>query len=77
MVDGRAQAPAGVAALGSIAGVHGIGRDTEAGRREFEERMEGRRLEETDPEALKSLRRGWCLGGEAFKQAMLRQARRG
>ena len=60
-----------------LLGEHGIGRDTEAGRREFEERMEGRRLEETDPEALKSLRRGWCLGGEAFKQAMLRQAAEG
>ena len=31
--------------------------------------MEERRLEETDPEALKSLRRGWCLGGEAFSHA--------
>ena len=39
-------------------GEHGIGRDTEAERREFEERMEERRLEETDPEALKYLRRG-------------------
>ena len=26
---------------------------------------------------MKSLRRGWCLGGEAFKQAMLRQAEEG
>ena len=37
--------------------------------------MEGRRLEETDPEALKSLRRG--VGGEAFQQTMLRQAAEG
>lgn len=60
-----------------LLGEHGIGRDTEAGRREFEGRMEARGLEETDPEALKSLRRGWCLGGEAFQQARLRQAEEG
>jgi hypothetical protein len=33
--------------------------------------MEARRLEEADEEALKPLRRGWCLGSEPFRQKML------
>ena len=33
--------------------------------------MERRRLEESDPEALKTLRRGWCLGSEGFRREML------
>ena len=33
--------------------------------------MERRRLEETDPEALKVLRRGWCLGSQSFRREML------
>ena len=33
--------------------------------------METRRLEEADEEALKPLRRGWCLGREEFRQQML------
>jgi hypothetical protein len=33
--------------------------------------MERRRSEETDPEALKALRRGWCFGTGAFKREML------
>ena len=33
--------------------------------------MERRRLEETDPEMLKALRRGWCVGSGGFKRAML------
>jgi REP element-mobilizing transposase RayT len=54
-----------------LLGEHGIQQDTAAARQEFERRMEARRLEETDPEALKVLRRGWCLGGEEFKRQML------
>jgi hypothetical protein len=33
--------------------------------------MERRRWEQTDPEALKALRRGWCLGSEGFRREML------
>src|SRR5205807_2199205 len=54
-----------------LLGEHGIQQDSAAGRQEFERRMEGRRLEEGDEEALKIFRRGWCLGGEQFKKPML------
>ena len=50
---------------------HGIGQDTAAGRLEFERRLEARRLEAVAPESLKALRRGWCLGGEAFRREKL------
>jgi hypothetical protein len=33
--------------------------------------MEARRAEETDDEALRPLRRGWCLGSASFKEQML------
>ena len=56
-----------------LLGEHGIPLDTAAGRQEFERRMEARRLAETDPEALKTFRRGWCLGGEEFKRQILEQ----
>ena len=54
-----------------LLGEHGIKHDTAAARQEFERRMEARRHEEVDPEALKSLRRGWCLGSQPFKEQML------
>jgi REP element-mobilizing transposase RayT len=54
-----------------LLGEHGIPQDSAAGRREFEQQMEARRLAETDEAALKTFRRGWCLGGEAFKHEML------
>jgi putative transposase len=54
-----------------LLGEHGIQEDTAAGRQRFEAWMERRRAEETDPEALRALRRGWCLGGEVFKRQML------
>src|SRR5438876_12247259 len=54
-----------------LLGEHGIQRATAAARQEFERRMEARRLEETDEEALKIFRRGWCLGGEEFRKEML------
>jgi hypothetical protein len=53
-----------------LLGEHGIGEDSAAGRREFESRMESRRAEESDEEALQPLRRGWCLGSEMFKQPL-------
>ena len=56
-----------------VLGEHGLQEDTAAGRQEFERRMEGRRLAEADKESLKVLRRGWYLGGEAFKRQLLEQ----
>ena len=53
---------------------HGIGRDTEDGRRQFESRMEARRLEEEDDESLKAVRRGWCLGSPEFREQMFEKA---
>src|ERR1022692_2184419 len=40
--------------------------------RVFEERMEGRRGEELRGE-FKRVERGWCLGGEEFRQELLEQ----
>jgi REP element-mobilizing transposase RayT len=54
-----------------LLGEHGIQEDTPQGREQFEAAMERRRAEESDPEALKALRRGWCLGSGAFKREML------
>jgi len=54
-----------------LLGEHGIQQDDATGRQEFERRMEARRLAETDEEALKTVRRGWCLGGEEFKRQMI------
>lgn len=54
-----------------LLGEHGIQADTVAARRQFEQRMEKRRLEESDPEIRKQMQRGWCLGGDAFKREML------
>jgi REP element-mobilizing transposase RayT len=54
-----------------LLGEHGIGQDTVAGREEFARQMEARRLEETDAQALRGLRRGWYLGSEGFKKQML------
>jgi len=54
-----------------LLGEHGIQEDTPTSRAQFEQWMERRRLEETDPEALKELRRGWCLGSQSFRREML------
>lgn len=54
-----------------LLGEHGIQADSAAGREQFEQRMEKRRFEETDPEAFKALRRGWFLGSESFKSEAL------
>jgi len=52
---------------------HGIGRDTAEWWREFERRMEARRLDAEEPESLRALRRGWCLGSAGFRQENLEQ----
>ena len=54
-----------------LLGEHGIEKDTEAGRREFERRMEARRAGEGDADQWKGMRRGWCLGSEPFKRGLL------
>ena len=54
-----------------LLGEHGIKADTAGGRERFEQWMERRRGEETDPEAQRELRRGWCVGGSGFRREML------
>jgi len=55
-----------------LLGEWGIAKDSEAGRRVFEERMEWRRGEDMRGE-FKRVERGWCLGGEEFRQELLEQ----
>jgi len=52
-------------------GEHGIQQDSAEGRHYFETRMEARRIEPGDEEAMKVFRRGWCLGSKDFKNQML------
>ena len=54
-----------------LLGEHGIGEDSPAGRREFEQQMEARRFEANERAVLKFLRRGWFLGGEDFRKQLL------
>jgi len=51
-----------------------IPKDSVAGREELEQYLEQRRAREDGGE-LKRIRRGWCLGGETFRQELLEQAR--
>ena len=53
-------------------GEMGIPKDSAAGRKEFERRMEARRWED-QPEQWKGVRRGWCLGDAAFRKELLAQ----
>ena len=55
-----------------LLGEWGIPKDSVAGRRVFGERMEWRRRENWEVE-FKALERGWCLGGEQFRQELLEQ----
>jgi hypothetical protein len=55
-----------------LLGEHGIPRDSAAGRKQFSARMEARRAAE-DGSGHKQIRRGWCLGDEAFRQELLAQ----
>ena len=56
-----------------LLGEHGIPKDTAAGRRVFEGRLEERRREGEGAEAWKPMRRGWCLGGRTFRKELLAQ----
>lgn len=54
---------------------HGIAKDDETGRQEFERLMEARRAQATDDSVWDCLRRGWCVGGEQFRlQSLERMA---
>lgn len=53
-----------------LLGEWAIPRDSPAGRRRLELGLEGRRAAEQDEE-LKPIRRGWCLGDEAFRKELL------
>ncbi len=55
-----------------LLGEHGVPKDSDAGRREFESRMEIRRAVE-DGQEFKTVLRGWCLGSEAFRKELLAQ----
>ncbi len=55
-----------------LLGEHGVPKDSEGGRREFESRMEIRRAVE-DGQEFKRMLRGWCLGSEAFRKELLAQ----
>ena len=55
-----------------LLGEWGIPKDSVAGRRVFGERMEWRRGEALRGE-FKRVERGWCLGGEEFRQELLAQ----
>jgi len=55
-----------------LLGETGIPRDTSAGRRQFELRMEERRAREAGGD-WKEIRRGWCLGDGAFRRELLAQ----
>ena len=57
-----------------LLGEHGLQEDTASSREHFEQRMETRRVEETDPEAFEPLRTGWWFGSASFRQEMLRRA---
>lgn len=56
-----------------LLGEHGLQEDTPAARRQFERRMEARRMEAGEEPALEPLRHGWCLGSEDFRKQMLEQ----
>jgi putative transposase len=53
-----------------VLGEMGIPAESAPGRKEFESRMEARRWEK-EPEQWKRVRRGWCLGDEAFRQELV------
>src|SRR5207244_13652175 len=54
-----------------LVGEHGLQGDSAATREQFERQMEARRLEEAAGEGLKSFRRGWFIGSQAFRKQML------
>jgi len=56
-----------------LLGEHHIARDTVAGRRRLEQHLEAQRAAENG-DSFNAIRRGWCLGDEAFRQDLLNQS---
>jgi len=56
-----------------LLGERGIGKDTAAGREQFERRMEQRRREESDERQWKPVKRGWFPGSAEFRAKLLEQ----
>ena len=54
-----------------LLGEHGLQGDSAAHRQEFERRMEVARQGALDEALWKGLRRGWCFGGEGFRQRLI------
>jgi putative transposase len=54
-----------------LLGEHGIGEDGAAGRQQFAQRMEWRRVAGQEEQELAPIRRGWCLGSEEFRRQIL------
>ena len=61
--------------VGRLLGGWGIPKDSPAGRQWLEQALEARRGA-AEGEEFKPIRRGWCLGGEAFRQELLAQMSR-
>jgi REP element-mobilizing transposase RayT len=59
-----------------LLGEHGIQKDSPAGRKEFERRMEWR-LASEEEEDLPALERGWYVGTEEFRKELLAQMKVG
>ena len=55
-----------------LLGEHGLSKDSRAGRKQFERRMEERRASENGQD-YQGVRRGWCLGDVAFRKELLAQ----
>ena len=53
-----------------LLGEHSIPKDSPAGRKELERRMEAQRAAE-EVDEYQPIRRGWCLGGETFREELL------
>jgi REP element-mobilizing transposase RayT len=53
-----------------LLGEYGMAQDSRAGRQQLERLIEERRRVQ-EGEAFKAVRRGWCLGGGAFRQELL------
>ena len=54
-----------------LLGEHGMTKDNAAGRLEFGQRMEHRRVQENEQTEWQQFPQGWFLGGAAFKAALL------
>ena len=59
-----------------LLGEHGIPKDSSAGRKEFERRMEWRRSTEEEQD-FAALQRGWYVGSEEFRKELLAQMKTG